>query len=299
MNSFWGKLISSIRDTSEQRISNPFYGAFLFSWLVFNWKPIAIFFFSDKNIYLKISDMEVATNMNALLYNPIKMTLLMVLLIPALNSIYAMFDVAVKAGHKWSDTFDTFISSWFAIRKERHSARMEVEKELTLARERTVIAEEEKRAESFRLEAAKTRNQISDIEEMEDRIHDYSNKLSTGALQISGLLEELKKYKEELEEKDKIKASLDQVTSLFENEKSKLREALETIESVSSQYNSLNIENQDLNNQIMEIKRFNSAPQKGLTLQEAKALSMRETLRPFYSESERAQSPPLGKDRNQ
>lgn len=255
MSNFWQKILSSLKHTSEQRISNPFYGAFIFSWLVFNWKPIAIFFLSDKDIYKKIADMELATNSHTLLYDPIKMTLVMVLIIPFLNSVYAIFDVIIKVGHTSSETFDTFISSWFAIRRERHSGKMEIEKELTLAKERSVIAEEEKNTEGFKLEAALKRNQLNSLVEMEERINDYSTRLNNGALENSGLKEKVKKLEDEAAEVDKLKISLDTMTSILDDEKIQHKRTRESFNSANSQCKILHDENQNLKNELLSYSK--------------------------------------------
>jgi len=47
MSDFVKEIIASIRKTSTERISNPFYGVFILTWLAFNWEAVAILLFSD------------------------------------------------------------------------------------------------------------------------------------------------------------------------------------------------------------------------------------------------------------
>lgn len=47
MSEFLKEIIASLRKTSTERISNPFYGVFILTWLVFNWEAVAILLFSD------------------------------------------------------------------------------------------------------------------------------------------------------------------------------------------------------------------------------------------------------------
>jgi hypothetical protein len=41
------EVIVSLRKTSSERISNPFYGVFILTWIAFNWESVAILLFSD------------------------------------------------------------------------------------------------------------------------------------------------------------------------------------------------------------------------------------------------------------
>lgn len=48
------EFFDSLLLTSKDRLKNPLIGAFIISWIVFNWKPLLILFFSDKSIEEKI-----------------------------------------------------------------------------------------------------------------------------------------------------------------------------------------------------------------------------------------------------
>nr|WP_154927521.1 hypothetical protein [Pantoea agglomerans] len=47
MSNFFSEILQSIKKTSTDRISNPFYGVLIISWLAFNWEAVAILIFSD------------------------------------------------------------------------------------------------------------------------------------------------------------------------------------------------------------------------------------------------------------
>lgn len=47
MSNFFSEILQSIKKTSTDRISNPFYGVLIISWLAFNWEAVAILLFSD------------------------------------------------------------------------------------------------------------------------------------------------------------------------------------------------------------------------------------------------------------
>jgi len=54
------EIINSFIDNSKERIKNPFIGAFIISWIAFNWKPIFIILFSSKAIEERIEIVEIS-----------------------------------------------------------------------------------------------------------------------------------------------------------------------------------------------------------------------------------------------
>ncbi|MEN4543752.1 hypothetical protein ABEG75_11455 [Pantoea agglomerans] len=245
MSSFWGRLMISLRDSSEQRISNPLYGAFIFSWLSFNWKAIAIFLFSERSIYLKIDDIETVTNINSLLYNPSKMTFVLVLIIPALNAIYALFNVAIKGLHNFSDLYDSYMTSVFSLRKERVSAKIITEREKTLALQKQEIAEAEKRTEQLNLEAALARKNIKKLEDIEkeyiSKVEEVNNLVLLSEALENQLTEKDKKISEIKEFESGYQDMLDEV----DRYRKEIEEGKQQIASVNSQNRALIIELSD------------------------------------------------------
>ncbi|CAM1363514.1 conserved protein of unknown function [Tenacibaculum soleae] len=51
-------ILNAILDTSKDRLKNPFIGAFVFSWIAINWKPIATFLLSDQSIEIRIEKIQ-------------------------------------------------------------------------------------------------------------------------------------------------------------------------------------------------------------------------------------------------
>ena len=52
------EFLQTIFKTSEERIKNPIIGSFFTSWLIFNWKPILFFIFTNKTVEEKIIYIE-------------------------------------------------------------------------------------------------------------------------------------------------------------------------------------------------------------------------------------------------
>ena len=61
------EIFDSFIENSKERIKNPFIGAFIISWIAFNWKPILIILFSSKTIEERIEYVE--TNHIDIFYN--------------------------------------------------------------------------------------------------------------------------------------------------------------------------------------------------------------------------------------
>ncbi len=80
------KLLETLFSTANNRIRNPFIGSFIFSWIVFNWKPISYFLFSDEKTRIKILFIEETYEnvWNAVML-PLIFSLFYVLILPYLN----------------------------------------------------------------------------------------------------------------------------------------------------------------------------------------------------------------------
>jgi hypothetical protein len=50
MLDFIKDIIDSFRQSSLERVKSPFLGAFVFSWIAFNWQPLIILVFSENKI---------------------------------------------------------------------------------------------------------------------------------------------------------------------------------------------------------------------------------------------------------
>lgn len=291
MSSFWARLVASVRDNSEQRINNPFYGAFIFSWIVFNWKAIAIFIFSERSIYLKIDDMTNVTSFESLVSKPIIMTITMLSIIPILNAVYALFDVTIKACHKYSELYDSYINSVLAIRKQTNEARVSIQKELTLAKERAVIAQEEKRAEEFKLEASLARNNVQKIEELETLNSNLLQEKKELGGEYNKLFEKTKKFEATNAEFEKLKQASVSLSKDFLKEReghAKTKELLKTSQA--------DIDN--LQKSINEItNKFNSYKNAGLSSVSNRGQIKSEVV--TNKEIIDAVNKVIGKDRNQ
>ena len=102
MKDYIDKLVTplqSLLQNTNYRFNNPLGGAFLFSWLIFNWESVFYFFFSDektaqkieylKGIYQIVDDAngELITNYNSLLWFPLIASIAYLLCAPFISNL--------------------------------------------------------------------------------------------------------------------------------------------------------------------------------------------------------------------
>lgn len=88
------EFLQSIFKTTEERMKNPFIGAFMTSWILFNWKPILFTFSSSKIMEEKIKYIEDNfTGVSHILYYPLIAAVFYVLILPYIS---LLFDILLK-----------------------------------------------------------------------------------------------------------------------------------------------------------------------------------------------------------
>lgn len=95
------EFLQTIFKSTEDRIKNPFIGAFLTSWVLFNWKPILYLAFSDEKIKDKIDfiiDTEKYNNIWNYFWLPLFSAIFYIGVLPYVSLV---FEFIVKFSHKW------------------------------------------------------------------------------------------------------------------------------------------------------------------------------------------------------
>lgn len=88
------EFVQTIFKSTEERIKNPFIGAFITSWILFNWKPILFSIFSSKNIEDKINFIdENFIETNHILWYPLFASIFYILVLPYIS---LFFDILLK-----------------------------------------------------------------------------------------------------------------------------------------------------------------------------------------------------------
>lgn len=90
------ELIFSMFETSRDRIKNPITGAFMFSWIIINWRIVLILIFSAKKVEDKIAFIETNyVDININFWIPLGFAIFYSLILPY---IMALFDWILKKG---------------------------------------------------------------------------------------------------------------------------------------------------------------------------------------------------------
>lgn len=126
-------ILESISKSAEERIRNPFIGAFTISWLIFNWQFIYYILFSDKKVEEKL--LFVVKNFHNYWY---------ILVFPLLSSLFYL--LIVPYVNLWTDKFvkkskkqrelEIHENDKIKIQRETEIAKENVLKEIAVSQER-------------------------------------------------------------------------------------------------------------------------------------------------------------------
>jgi hypothetical protein len=178
------ELLEILFSTAKQRIKSPFFGSFIFSWLIFNWKPIFYFLFSDEKISMKIEKIENSFEFiqNSLLY-PLFLSFIYVLVFPYINQFIHW--LTIKAEN--------------SKREEYH--RLKIEQ----IRNSQILAEEEKNLEDIRSgnrDVSQLNERINllikDNERLKETIQNKNKTISDFGEQLDKVINEKQHYAIEL-----------------------------------------------------------------------------------------------------
>jgi hypothetical protein len=148
------ELLNTFLDTTKERIKNPFIGAFIFSFIAFNWKAVFIIIFASKSIQEKIELIE--TDYTGLLHN---------LWLPI---IFAVFYVLILPYIMWF--FDNISSKAIEGRKENI-----VDQQLFDLQSKQRLAEQESKLEDIRASYRETADLNQKIDVLTNQVTEREN----------------------------------------------------------------------------------------------------------------------------
>jgi|GEM_PF-2575223 len=85
------EFFQSIIDSSKDRIKSPLIGAYITSFLIYNWRPISIYLFSNETIECKIEEINGRYCPASSLLWPLAIALFYVLILPFINMAFESF----------------------------------------------------------------------------------------------------------------------------------------------------------------------------------------------------------------
>lgn len=84
-------LTGTLSQVAKDRLKNPILASFLFSWIVWNWIPIAIFLFSNASIENRIIEItENHSNLKHLLFYPLLSAFFLYVILPYLSIVFEL-----------------------------------------------------------------------------------------------------------------------------------------------------------------------------------------------------------------
>jgi len=135
MLDFFKDIFASFRQSSLERIKSPFLGAFVFSWVGFNWQMLAILFMSKQSIICRIDYINSHFDIGNYLLGPISTTILICLILPLANKHITKLQKATN-----QDTNELILQSKIDIaEKQVELADYDAKKKLAEEREKKNI----------------------------------------------------------------------------------------------------------------------------------------------------------------
>ncbi|MBA7935163.1 hypothetical protein HV127_28590 [Klebsiella sp. RHBSTW-00215] len=203
MLDFIRDLYASFRQTSLERVKSPVLGAFVFSWIGFNWQMLTILFFSTNKIEDRIEYINKTFDIGSYLLGPIVTTALICFLLPRANKL-----VATTQDKPNSDTIELTLSSKIKIAEQQQRiAEIEARKKLAEKKEDKFIEESihQTKNENLHLKSEikklediielKTQ-EIKDIQELRfkdaNKIEELGNQINNSKLEVMNASEQTK-----------------------------------------------------------------------------------------------------------
>lgn len=195
MLDFIRDIFSAFRQTSLERIKSPFLGAFVFSWVAFNWQAILILIFSDRTIEKRLVSINESYDIGSFLLGPICTSILISFLLPQINKLVTRIQDKPN-----SDTIELTLSSKIKIAQLQQSiAELEAKKKLADKREEKNI--------DANIDAIK-----DDNEKLTDKLNSYEMEILELKSSLSESKIEENKYRAQMdaaiETRDKLENTL-------------------------------------------------------------------------------------------
>jgi len=216
MLDFIKEILASFRQTSLERVKSPVLGAFVFSWLGFNWQMVAIAMFSDKSMESRIEYINQRFDIGDYLFGPICVTALICVILPQINK--AVMKIQGKPN---AETFELSLDAKIAIaQKQQELAEADARKKLAERKEEKFIEQD------IYLTKQKNKELIIDLQSLRNRNHGLESNLQTITVEKNSLEKQLNDKIIEISSITRKFDSQNDANSILEKEKIKLKNEL-------------------------------------------------------------------------
>lgn len=201
MLDFLRDIFASFRQTSLERVKSPFLGAFVFSWIGFNWQMLAILFFSKNSIEERLKFINSNFDVWNYLSAPLCTSALIAFLLPQINK--AITKIQDKPN---SETIELTLSSKIRVAELQQSiAEIEARKKLADKKEERYIEE------SISLIKAENKKLHELVLSFEKEVKELQIKLSDSKAEESSLKAQLRSEKDSLEQSESARKKLSEL----------------------------------------------------------------------------------------
>ncbi|WP_313698178.1 hypothetical protein [Pantoea sp.] len=282
MLDFIKELLASLKKTSTERISNPFYGVFIFTWLAFNWEAVAIIFFSDLPMQERVRFINSAYPLMYIL--PFISAVILTLVLPWCTEKVTYFqsrflsrtssllairrkkmliaDISVERFRAKKDvTYDRHkVNAQKEIQDMKEAIITSTErtgeltKELDDAKITIEILNRKIFSEKSALDEALRRNNVDSLQSLENNNSIIANNLNIATQENIKLIEQNNFLNQKLSELGDVKKNLNLTISELSKERSENGRLKNEASNLFSENKTLHIENSDLKSELMELK---------------------------------------------
>lgn len=201
MLDFLRDIFASFRQTSLERVKSPFLGAFVFSWIGFNWQMLAILFFRKNSIEERLKFINSNFDVWNYLSAPLCTSALIAFLLPQINK--AITKIQDKPN---SETIELTLSSKIRVAELQQSiAEIEARKKLADKKEERYIEE------SISLIKAENKKLHELVLSFEKEVKELQIKLSDSKAEESSLKVQLRSEKDSLEQSESARKKLSEL----------------------------------------------------------------------------------------
>lgn len=201
MLDFLRDIFASFRQTSLERVKSPFLGAFVFSWIGFNWQMLAILFFSKNSIEERLKFINSNFDVWNYLSAPLCTSALIAFLLPQINK--AITKIQDKPN---SETIELTLSSKIRVAELQQSiAEIEARKKLADKKEERYIEE------SISLIKVDNKRLHELVLSLEIEVKELQVKLSDSKAEESSLKAQLRSEKDSLEQSESARKKLSEL----------------------------------------------------------------------------------------
>lgn len=201
MLDFIKDIFAAFRQNSLERMKSPFLGAFVFSWLGFNWQLLAILFISKKDVEERVAYINQHFGIESLLIGPLFTTTLICILLPqATKHIIKMQSKPISAA-----TLTTMTEKIALAAKQLEIADIESKKRLSDKREERNIEEgiEAIKLENSRLKAT-IEEQSDNLKNLTSTLDKTSSQLNESSAQMSTMIAQSDSLQKIIKDKDEM-----------------------------------------------------------------------------------------------